>query len=127
MSVETTNRQRHQDAPDQQDRLSWFTAALALMWAGFVLLLRNVGLADGLSSDYAGAIIFVGAGILLWIEALVRLAAPAYQRGIGGRVVLGMVFVIIGLSELTEANLWPLMFVGIGIALLIALAVTPRR
>lgn len=131
MSTETTNRQAQESTPtpevqQQQDRLSWFTAALILIWAGGVLLLRNAGQTFGLDVEYAGAAVFIGAGVLLWLEALLRLAVPDYRRRIGERVILGMVFFIIGLGQLTEVNLWPLLFVGIGIALLIGLAVAPR-
>jgi hypothetical protein len=57
---------------------------------------------------------------------LLRLAMPDYRRGIGERVILGMVLLVIGLGQMTEVNLWPLLFVGIGVALLIGLAVAPR-
>jgi hypothetical protein len=110
-----------------QDRLSWFTAALILMWTGVVLSLQSTGLVYGPDGEQAGAIVFIGAGVLLWIEALVRLAVPGRQRAIEERVILGMVFVIVGLSELTQVNVWPLLIVGIGIALLLAVAVAPRR
>jgi hypothetical protein len=131
MATETTNTQAQEsatgpEAQQKQDRLSWFTAALILIWAGGVLFLRNAGQTFGLDVEYAGSIVFVGAGVLLWLEALLRLAMPDYRRGIGERVILGMVLLAIGLGQMTEVNLWPLLFVGIGIALLIGLAVAPR-
>jgi hypothetical protein len=131
MSTETTNGKAPESGPtaeaqQKKDRLSWFTAALILIWAGGVLLLRNAGQTFGLDVEYAGSIVFIGAGVLLWLEALLRLAMPDYRRGIGERVILGMVLLVIGLGQMTEVNLWPLLFVGIGVALLIGLAVAPR-
>ena len=129
MTYDNTGRDP-QETPGQQgdDRLlSLFFVALILVWAGFILLFRNVAESAGLDLEHASAWVLIGAGVLLWIEALLRAVMPAYRTRIGERVVLGMVFVIVGLSELTEVNLWPLLLVALGIAVLVGFATASRR
>ena len=109
------------------DALTWFTGALILMWAGFVLLARNAGEVLGLEVEYASAWILTGAGVLLWVEAILRLAIPAYQHGVGTRVILGAIFIIVGLGEVVTVNLWPMLLIAFGFVMIGAFFLYPRR
>lgn len=109
------------------DPLSWFAWALILIWAGFVLLFKNMGEVLGVEPEHASAWILTGAGVIMWLEAIMRLAIPRYQRAVGERVILGMIFVIVGLGEVVEVSLWPLLLVAIGIAILVGYFSLPRR
>jgi hypothetical protein len=109
------------------DPLVWFTGALILIWAGIVLLFKNLGDVLGLEPENASAWVLAGTGILLWLEAIVRLAIPKYQRGAGERVIFGMIFVIVGLGEIVEVSLWPLLLVAIGIAMMVGYFALPQR
>jgi hypothetical protein len=109
------------------DPLTWFTGALILIWAGFVLLLRNAGEVLGLEIQYASAWILTGSGVLLWIEAILRLAIPAYTEGVGTRIVMGVIFIIVGLGEVIEISLWPLLLITIGLVMIGGYFMYPRR
>ncbi len=109
------------------DPLNWFTGALILIWAGFVLLFKNMGEVLGVEPENASAWILTGAGVLLWLEAILRLAIPKYRRWVGERVIMGMIFVIVGLGEVVEISLWPLLLVGLGIAMMLGYFTFPRR
>jgi hypothetical protein len=109
------------------DPLAWFTGALILIWAGFVLLLRNAGEVLGLEIQYASAWILTGSGVLLWIEAILRLAIPAYTEGVGTRIIMGVIFIIVGLGEVIEISLWPLLLVTIGLVMIGGYFMYPRR
>jgi hypothetical protein len=112
------------------DPLGRFTFALIIIWAGVVFLLQNLG-DDGqtvLGVDWGNswAWIFTGAGVLIWIEVLIRLAFPAYRRPLGGRLILGTFFVVLGAGWLVDVNLWPLLIVAIGISMLVGYFFGPR-
>jgi hypothetical protein len=109
------------------DQLTWFTGALVLIWTGCLLLIKNAGEVLGVEIQYASAWILTGAGVLLWIEAILRLAIPAYQHGVGTRIILGTIFVIVGLGEVIEFSLWPILLIAIGAVMIGAFFVYPRR
>jgi hypothetical protein len=109
------------------DPLSWFSWALILIWAGFVLMFKNMGEALGVEPENASAWILTGAGVVFWLEAILRLAIPKYQWAVGERVILGMVFVIVGLGEVVEMSLWPLLLVAIGVAIMVGFFSLPRH
>ncbi len=121
--------QQKETSPEKRpvDPLTWFTSALALMWAGFVLLFKNVGEVAGVEIEYGSAWILTGTGVLLWIEAILRLAIPAYQEGVGTRIILGTIFVIVGLGEVIEVSLWPILLIAIGIVMIGGYALYPRQ
>jgi hypothetical protein len=120
-------RQEQTDNQPGADTLTWLTGALILIWAGSVLLFKNMGEVLGVEPENASAWILTGAGVLLWLEAILRLAIPKYQRLAGERVILGMVFIIAGLGEVVEVSLWPLLLVAIGIAMMIGFFRLPQR
>lgn len=109
----------------------WFSllfGALVIVWAGVVMLISGAADAAGLGEANTSAWVAIGAGLLLWIEALLRLAIPAYRTRIIERVILGMLLIIVGLGQLTDVNLWPLLLVALGIgALVIGFNVESQR
>jgi hypothetical protein len=114
-----------------RDPLGTFTWALIIIWAGVVLLLVNLS-ADGeailgLDSGNFWAWILTGAGVLIWLEILVRVAMPAYRQPLGGRIILGTIFIMVGASEVVDVELWPLVIIAIGVALLLGYFRGPRR
>ncbi len=127
MAQGETGRWEPANTQTSGDPLTWFTGALILIWAGFVLLFKNMGEVLGLEPENASAWILTGAGILFWLEAILRLAIPKYQRAVGERVILGMIFIIVGLGEVVEVSLWPLLLVAIGIAMMVGYFTVPWR
>jgi hypothetical protein len=98
-----------------------------LIWAGVVLLFRNAGEVAGFEIEYASSWILTGAGVLMWIEAILRLAMPAYSEGVGTRIILGVIFVIVGLGEVVQVSLWPLLLMAVGFVMVVGYFVYPRR
>jgi hypothetical protein len=116
-----------------RDSLSTLIWALIFIWAGGVLLAENLGYLGGLHSrlsDMPGAwsffgaaswpLIFLGAGVLVLVEAGVRLVIPSFRRAVLGRVILGTVLIGVGLGPLTNWGLiWPVILIIIGASMLL--------
>jgi hypothetical protein len=121
-----------------RDPLSALVWAAILIWAGVVLLFSSLGAFETLSDfirelpiqDWAigggesqyidlGAwnVFFVGAAIILFLEAAVRLLIPAYRRSVTGTLILGFVFLGIGLGNWT--CIWALGLIALGISILV--------
>jgi hypothetical protein len=91
-----------------------------LIWAGIALLLGNLGVLDNVEALDGWDLVFAGAGVILLIEVAVRVLMPAYRRGIVGSLILGMVFLTIGLGDLVDwGNIWPIAIILIGLYLLL--------
>ncbi|HSJ58586.1 MAG TPA: hypothetical protein VLC95_15495 [Anaerolineae bacterium] len=100
--------------------------ALILIWAGLVLLFENMEVLD-FGTPGAVSVGFVGAGLILLGGVVVRLVVPAYRRPVTGSVILGLVFIGIGLGNLFSWDVvLPLVLIAIGIAGLLAYFRTRR-
>jgi len=114
-----------------RDPLGTFIWALILIWAGVAFLLVNLAGDDGsflgMEEGNVWAWILAGAGVLIWIEVLVRVVMPAYRRPIGGRIILGTILVMVGVGEVANVELWPLIIIAIGVALLLGYFGGSRR
>jgi len=78
---------------------SWATI---FIWAGLVLLGETTHWGpDTFSWWRTWSLIMAGAGAILLLGAIIRLIMPAYRRRIMGNVILGMVFLGVGMSDLT--------------------------
>ncbi len=131
MPPRVRNEKEEKDEKDQSDRrekeekgvadrpgtLTW---ALVLIMAGLVMLAGNVGLLpedDGVSTF---GIILMGAGVIVGLEVLFRYLRPEYRRPLGGRLVLAvMLFVAGGGSSIGWEHVWPVLLIGIGVAILV--------
>jgi len=104
----------------RRDPLSGAVWAIILIWAGAVFLVGNMGFLAGFEWYDAWPIILVGAGMIVLLEAVVRLIVPSYRRPIGGTLFLGFILVGIGLGDLLNTNLiWPLILIAFGLLLLL--------
>ncbi len=94
--------------------------AAMLIWAGLVLLAGNAGLLDRLEPLSTWNLIFAGAGVIVLLEAVVRLLMPVYRRPVVGTVIFGLILLAIGLGELVSWNaIWPLILIILGVSLLV--------
>ena len=132
---EKEREKREEKAPDEKyrrDPLGAIIWALILIWAGLVLLADNLGYLDQVRSALAmespawleqigaGAwpLIFLGAGVILLFEVLIRLVVPAYRRSVTGTLILAIVFIGIGLGNLTNWYIiWPLILIAVGLSI----------
>lgn len=115
----------------RRDPLGLIAWAVVLIWAGVVLLLvNNTTLLDslqleglrawGLSSVWS--LIFVGAGVIFLIEALIRLAVPAYRRPVLGSIIFAVILIAVGLGNVFD---WRLL--GALVLILIGISMIFRR
>lgn len=104
----------------RNDPLSAITWAAILIWAGLVLLAENLGLIVPLEALSAWNLIFAGAGLIVLLQALVRVLVPAYRRPVVGTVILGLILIAIGLGDLFNWGIvWALIIVALGVSLLV--------
>ena len=120
---EEEKQEEKQDEKWRRDPLSAIVWAGILIWAGLALLGDNMGLWDNLTILGSGvegwSLAFLGAGLIVLGEVVIRLLMPAYRRGVGGSVIFAIILLGIGLGNLVSWDLvWPLILIGIGIAIL---------
>jgi hypothetical protein len=98
--------------------------ACIFIWAGIVFLVDSLGFIGtwtaGVDGDVnAWSFIFMGAGVIVLLGVLFRLLVPEYQRPVSGNIILGLVLIGIGLSDLFNvAIVWALILILIGISII---------
>ena len=67
----------------------------------------------GFPGDFSvWGLIFLGAGVILLFEVLLRLLIPAYRKSVTGTIILAFVFIGIGLGNVLR---WEFIFAGLSI------------
>jgi len=142
--TEEKNTQNNNETPmfdleehrHEGDKVSSITFSLILIWAGLVFLGSNFGWLDQLNFavDETWSIssirdwtqfgvwnlIALGAGGIVLLGALARLAFPEFRRNIGGALIMAALLIGIGLGGWYSWNyLWPMIIIAIGINALI--------
>jgi hypothetical protein len=125
------------DEKDRQDTVSSLSFAAFLIWAGVVLLLNNTGnlqiLTDFIADlnlprtdlpfdipfiNTAGwQVFFLGAGLIVLIEIVVRVLVPMYRRPIVGSIIWAAI--LFGLALGTWKIILPLAIVVAGLTILL--------
>jgi len=110
-----------------RDPLGTAVGALIIIWLGVSMLLANLETAFVQWENWWAWFLF-GMGAIFILEALVRLVVPEYRRPVGGKIIAGVVLLIIGASwsflpvflpGFDIGDLWPLIFIVIGLAILL--------
>ena len=114
------------------DRLSSLIWALILIWAGLVFLAANMGWLNAVSNyitlpagvTFVGmstwSVIFLGAGVLVFLEAMIRSFSKSYRSSTGGNFVLAAVFLGVGLGAIFGWNaVWPFVLIAMGVSALL--------
>ena len=122
-----------------RDPLSALIWALILIWAGLVYLASNLGWLNTIQTaeiipgvfTLAGlstwSVIFMGAGVLVFIEAVIRTFVPAYRSSTGGNFFLAAIFLGIGFGAIFGWQaVWPFILIAMGLSAL-ASALIRRR
>jgi ABC-type xylose transport system permease subunit len=124
-------QEKQWDEKWRRNPLGAITFALILIWAGLVLLADNLNLwpADTfLGTLNTWSLIFLGAGLIILAMAVVRLIIPEYRSPIAGSVILGFVFIGIGLSSIVSWQvLWAVILIAIGVSLLLGGAFRSKK
>lgn len=117
----------------KRDPLGTAIWAAILIWAGIVLLANNLGYLDtwagslGLGGLEVWNYIFLGAGALLVVEILIRLAMPSLRRPVLGTAIVALIFFGIGLGDMFGWDLiWPAILIIIGLSILLR-GLMPKR
>jgi hypothetical protein len=131
-----TNRQVHekeekQEKQEEKEEKSWdekwrrdpLSAAIwagILVWAGLVFLADNLGLLARIERLDAWGLIFVGAGLLVLLEVVVRSLVPDYRRPVTGTLIFGIILLGIGLGDLIGWGvIWAVVLIIIGLSILV--------
>ncbi len=127
------------DRWEKHDPLSSIIWALILIWAGLVFLASNLGWLDivqsklqgieliSLSGFNAWTLIFIGAGLLIFLEAIIRTFVPAYHSTTGKNFFLAAIFLGIGLGSIFGWQLiWPVILIAVGISALVSALIQKR-
>jgi hypothetical protein len=101
-----------------------------LFW-GLILILLGVLLfsvqQNWLSWNNWWQLFLVGLGIIFLVDALVRYLNPSTRLGIFGRVITGLILVIVGSAFYFSMEAWwPLILIAIGAAILVRMIVYKR-
>lgn len=129
---EKDEKRHEKDEKGRGDPLSTIVWGLIIVWAGAVLLADNMGLLAGLGLQSAAVpgqfpfristwgLVFTGAGAIILLEVVVRLALPEHRRHVIGNIILGFVFLGIGLGNLVNWGvIWALVLIAIGVVILL--------
>jgi len=137
---------REEKSPEEKyrrDPLGSIIWACILIWAGVVLLLNQLGYLDqiketlfsnraawtlGIPGDFSvWGLIFLGAGVILLFEVLIRLFIPAYRKSVTGTIILAFVFIGIGLGNVLRWEfIFALVLIAIGLSIIVG-SFTRRR
>ena len=137
---------REEKSPEEKyrrDPLGSIIWACILIWAGVVLLLNQLGYLDQIKEtlfsnratwtlDIPGdfsvwGLIFLGAGVILLFEVLIRLLVPAYRKSVTGTIILAFVFIGIGLGNVLRWEfIFALVLIAIGLSIIVG-SFTRRR
>ena len=130
---------REEKSPDEKyrrDPLGAIIWACILIWAGVVLLLNQLGYLDaikerlfatqadwtlGFPGDFSiWGLIFLGAGVLLLFEVLLRLLIPSYRKSVTGTIILAFVFIGIGLGNVLRWEfILALVLIAVGLSIIV--------
>jgi len=118
---EEKNRNESWDEKWRRDPVDAAVWAIILIWVGLVWLAANLGWLKGIAeNDKAWAIGFLGAGVIVLLGVLLRLMVPAYRRPVIGSVILGVVFLGIGLTQFVQGvAIGAIVLIGIGLVILL--------
>jgi hypothetical protein len=128
--------QKHEEK-DDQDLLNSVVGAAILIWAGVLLLANNLGFLNVFTdlleqlpirrsflpfdlpfiSLEGLQVFFLGAGVILLAEFLLRLLLPAYRRRTFGPLIGMVVFFSLGLGSWELVG--PLVLIAIGLSVLV--------
>jgi hypothetical protein len=102
------------------DPVSNFAWAAILIWAGIVFLARNLGWLVALPGDMGiWSIILIGAGLIILMEALIRLLLRRQQGSIRSSLFLAVALTGIGFGSIFGWSIvWPFILIAVGLSIL---------
>ena len=123
-------KRKGQDEKWRRDRVNAVGWAAILIWGALVLLAETSGFGEDHFSWWEGqgwAVFFVGAGAVLLLTAFYRVISPEHRRAVSGTMILGLVFLGVGVGELWRWDyIWVVILIVIAVVILLR-AFVPRR
>jgi len=124
---EKSRDEKNWDEKWRRDPINAGCWAAIFIWAGLVLLGNTTGWGPDTfrwwDSGNWWAIIMAGAGAILILGALIRLLMPEHRRPIIGNLIMGTVFLGVGLEELSDWD-WgvaaAIIFITIGVLIILS-------
>jgi hypothetical protein len=128
---EKEEKQEKQEEKDEKEEKNWdekwrrdpLSAAVwagILVWAGLVFLADNLGLLIRVERLDAWGLIFIGAGLLVLLEVVVRLLVPTYRRPVTGTLIFAIILLGVGLGNLIGWEvIWPVVLIIVGLSILV--------
>jgi hypothetical protein len=100
---EKNRNEKSWDEKWQRDPINTVAWAVIFIWAGLVLLADTTHWGPNTFPTWweTWAVIMTGAGVILLMSAIARLIMPEHRRPLVGNVILGIVFLGVGLGEMT--------------------------
>ena len=136
---EKSPEEKNWDEKWRRDPINAITWACIFIWAGLVFLLDNLGMIDTWKTSFteatgwslakveAWSLIFLGAGVILLIEVLLRLLIPSFRKPVMGTLIFAAIMLGIGLGNIFRWEVTgALILIAIGIGILLRW-VTARR
>ena len=104
----------------RRDRVNAVVWALVAVWAALIILAEVTDFGDDLGNWWeAWAVFFAGAGTLILLGTFYRLLVPAQRRPIAGGLILGFVFLGIGLGDLIGwGYIWVVVLIAVALVIL---------
>lgn len=122
-------KKREKDEKWRRDRVSAVGWALILIWGALIILAETTNFADKSLGDWweGWSVFFAGAGAIVILGVIFRLLVPEHRRPIAGSLILGFVFLGIGLGELVGWDyIWVVILFAIAAVILLR-AFVPRN
>ncbi len=100
---------------DRADAVGW---AALFLWGALVVVAEYTSFRDDFDWWNGWGVFFVGAGVIVLLEALVRLGMPRYRSKLGWTFFWGTAFLAFGLAELAHPAWYALPLVAIATVIL---------
>jgi hypothetical protein len=113
--------EKGRDEKWRRDPVARVTWAAILIWAGVVLLGEHTGFAKSWPMWDPWAYGFLGAGAIILLQAVVRLAIPEYRWGVTGNFIFGLILLGVGIGFITDWGwgvIWAAVLIAVGLAIL---------
>ena len=116
-----------EEREEEEKAEKWARDPISGVFTGLILIVLGLCLFGALEEritwigwDNFWAYFLAGLGIAFIIEALLRYAIPAYRRPVFGRVIAGVILILIGAGNIVGFEIWwPFVLIGIGLALVL--------
>lgn len=109
-----------------RDALGSLIWGLIIIFAGLAFLAVSLGTLPWLTWSNVWSVIFIAAGLAFFLEVVIRVAIPTYRRAVRGRLILAFILLAIGVGGVIGWELtWPLILVGVGLAIILGILLRP--